>query len=204
MKATRNHFSRMATGYLTAPALVVAILVGAHTAIADTVLPQNTTFTALSSNVSFKLGATTVTCTGSSTNGITPNGSTSPGVPVCVAMSPLIFTGCRFTSFGVSFGATVTADSGDGVSDNWCPTPPLLHWRPKRIRITGSVLGQTCTATFGSAELAGSWSNSRSSVTFTNQSGVVTTFGGFPCPSALSGTFSGTFTTNPLLTVTDP
>ena len=208
MKATQNRVNRRLIGYLAAPALAAVIGFGAHLAFADTVSPQNTNFTASSSSVSFKVGIATVTCTGSSASGTTPGSSTSPGVPVCANISNPTFTGCSGNALGIHFSATITSNSTNG-SWQFClgasgPTGELKIPQGGVVA-NATISGSHCTTTSGSAAtVSGPWSNGSSSVAFTNQSVPVTTSGGFPCPSATSATFSGTFASSPSLTVTNP
>lgn len=208
MEATQNRVNRRLIGYLAAPALAAVIGFGAHLAFADTVSPQSTAFTASSSSVSFKVGAATVSCTGSSASGTTPSGSTSPGVPVCANVSNPTFTGCSGTVAGFRFTATVTSNSTNGPWQ-FCvgasgPTGELKI-PAGGVTATATIAGIHCTTTAGAAStVSGPWSNTSSSVAFTNASVPVTTSGGFPCPSATSATFSGTFTSSPALTVSNP
>lgn len=203
MEATQNRATRKLIGYLAASAFAAVLGLGAHDALADCVTPSGTAFTASSSNVSFKLGTATVTCTASSTSGTTP---AACGTPLCVTVSNPTFTGCKVNASGFTFNATLTSNSTNGPWQ-FClaATGPTgsLKIPAGGVHSSASVLGATCTATSGAATtVSGPWSNTTSSVVFTNQSVPVTTTGGFPCPSATTASFSGTFTSSPSLTVT--
>jgi len=115
MEATQNRVTRKLIGYLAAPAFAAVLGLGAHVALADTVSPTSTAFTASSSSVSFKLGTSTVTCTGSSTSGTTPAGSTASGTQVCTTVSNPTFTGCKVSASGFTFNATLTSNSTNGA-----------------------------------------------------------------------------------------
>jgi hypothetical protein len=208
MEATQNRVNRRLIGYLAAPALATVIGFGAHLAFADTVSPQNTAFTASSTNVSFKVGIATVSCTMSSAGGTTPSGSTSPGVEVCANISNPTFSTCTGTALGIHFTAAINANSNNG-SWQFClaasgPTGKL-RIPAGGVVATATIGSSHCTTTSGAATaVSGPWSNGSSLVTFTNASVPVTTSGPFPCPSATSATFSGGFTGSPALTVSNP
>lgn len=206
MKATQNRINRRLIGYLAAPALAAVIGVGAHLAFADTVTPQNTNFTASSSHVTFTVGAATVTCTGSSASGTTPSGSTASGTPVCANISNPTFTGCTGKIGGfLNFTATITSNSTNGAWQfclaNSGPTGELKI-PAGGVVATATIGGTHCTTTSGAATtVSNPWSNTSSSVAFSNETVPVTTTGGGLCPSAMNATFSGTFTSSPSLTV---
>jgi hypothetical protein len=197
MKATQIR------AFLVVPALAAVLGLSAHAASADSVTPTGP-FTASSTNVSFKLGTATVTCTGSSTSGNAQ--SSGSGQPISGSISNPTFTGCTVNASGFRFSATCTSNSTNG---SWSLSASSggaagLTIPQGGVHCTASVLGQNCTADStpaGSATVSGTWSNTNSSASFSNQSVPVQTSGGFPCPSATSTTFSATYTTNPALTI---
>jgi hypothetical protein len=207
MEATQKHVNRRSIAYLVAPALAALLGLGAHVALADTVTPSGAGFTASSSNVTFKVGGATVTCS-SSANGtvpVPPNNPTSPGVAVCGNISTPAFTGCTGSISGIRFTASVTANNTNGpwqfCLSNSGPTGQLKI-PAGGVKATATILGVNCTTnSTTAATVSDPWSNASSSVAFTNQTVNVSTSGGFPCPSATTATFGGTFTTNPHLTV---
>lgn len=212
MKATQNRVNRRLIGYLAAPVLATVIGVGAHVAFADTVSPQNTAFTASSTNVSFKVGVATVSCTMSTAGGTTPASSTAPGVDVCANISNPQFTTCTGTALGIHFTAAINSNSTNGPWQfclNASGPTGKLKIPAGGVVATATIGSSHCTTTSGAATtVSGPWTNPPpvppgSSVTF-NSSVPVTTSGAFPCPSATSATFTGTFTASPALTVTNP
>jgi len=211
MKATQNRVSRetprasgvrRSIGYLAALALPAVLGLGAHLVFADTVTTAGDNFTATNSgSVTFKLGANTVTCTGSSTSGTVPsppNNPTSSGVPVCGPISPPTFTGC--TVLGVattitSSGAWQICLANNGGSPQGQLKPPV-----NGVSATATIFGQHCTAkgpTLSGESLTGAWTNgsgaTKSKLAFSSASVSVVTTGGFPCPSATSVAISGIY-----------
>lgn len=192
MKATQNPINCRSIGYLAAaPALASVLGLGTHMAFADTVsLSPN--FTALSSNVTFKMGTATLTCTGSSMIGPVPV-STISG-PACGAVNAPTFTDCTVSSFGVSFTATVTANGSWRVCLSNSGAGTLAGGT---ITVTASTLGQTCIIASGAVASNGTWTNgtptNQSSLMLTNQNVAITTSGGFPCPAGNIASFSSTY-----------
>lgn len=190
--------------YLIAPAITAAIGLGAHVALADTVTPQNTNDVVASSNVSFVLGGTTVTCTSSSFTVMTPGSSTTPGTPVCMKVTSLpTFGGCKERLSGFNISATITTSgtwnfclAGNGTAQLIAPGGG--------ITIMASALGVQCKGVSGAATILGTYDNATWTATFTSQTVPFTTSGGFPCPSGNSGSFSGSYITNPHLSVSNP
>lgn len=207
MKTTQDRVNRSIV-YLAAPAIVAMLGLGAHAAFAMCATPTGP-FTFLSTKVIFKIGTTTLTCSNATTTFVVqppPNNCESnPGGPLFIPLaSPPTFTGCQINSSGFTASATITA-SGTwqfGLSDVG-PTGELII--PQNgLKVTANILGSTCTTIAGSATVVGTWSNTSSAATFTNQSVPVRTSGGFPCPSGTSATFSGTFTASPALSYVNP
>ena len=196
MKAT------LIRGFLVVPALAAVLWLSTYIASADTVSPSGN-FTAslcTGTKVTIKLNSgATVTCTGSTTSGTVP-APTGPGTPDCGPVNAPGLTGCTVNASGFNFPATCTASG----TWNLCVTPTTSTLTGGTVSCTASVLGQSCRANSAAVTLNGTWSNTSSSATFTNQTVSVTTSGGFPCPSANSSTFSASYCTNPALTVTDP
>lgn len=191
--------------FLVAPALLAAFGLSAHLASGDTVTPAGSFTAALCSgtNVTITLGsgfgAATVTCTTSATGGTVPS-PTGAGTAVCGAVTTPTLKNCTAKVSIFTFGADCTA------SGNWnlCVTPTTSKLTGGTVSCTAHVNNQNCTANSSAVTLNGSWNNSTSRATFTNQPVTVATSGGFPCPSATSASFSATYCTNPSLTVSDP
>lgn len=205
MKATKIRAYLIATALaaIVVPALAAVLGVDSNIVLADTVSPQGTNFTASlcsGTKVSLKLGTATVSCSTSSVSGTTPTGSSGAGTPACGSVSAPTLTNCTVSSFGASFAASCTA------AGNWnlCVTPTTAQLTGGTVTCTANPFGASCKAVSGAVTLNGTWSNSSSSSTFTNQSVSVTTSGGFPCPSGTTASFSASYCTNPTLNVTDP
>ena len=204
MKATQIRI------YLVAPAIAATLGFGAHVASAGPCInPAGTTVTISSTNVSFKVGAVTASCTSTvvrKTMPASPNNCTPPAPdPICTPLNaPPTFSGCKATIAGINVNATLTA------TGTWqiClaangPTAQLIIPQDG-LTATASVLGATCTTKAvrgGSGTVSGPFTNGvPSTIVSTNQTVNVTTSGGFPCPSATTASFSGTFTSSPNVT----
>ena len=193
---------RKSIGYLAALALAAVLGLGAHLVFADTVTTAGHNFTANNSgNVTFKLGADTVSCTGSSTSGTVPsppNNPTSSGVPVCGAVSPPTFTGC--TVLGVSTTITSSGSWQICLSNNGGSPQGQLKPPVNGVSATTTIFGQHCTAKgplMSGESLTGTWTNgsgaTKSKLAFSSASVSVATTGGFPCPSASSVAITGAY-----------
>lgn len=199
MKATkiRAYLIATAVAALVVPALVAVLGVDSHIVFADTVTPSGTFTASLCSGtkVTIKVGTNTVTCNTSTTGGTVPS-PTGAGIPVCGGVNTPTLSNC--TVLGVPTTCTAAG------SWSLCVTPTTAQLTGGTVSCSATIFGQHCTAASGAVNFNGTWSNSNSSATFTNQSVPVTTSGGFPCPSGTSATFSASYCTNPALTVTDP
>ncbi len=195
MKATQIR------AFVVASALLAALGLGAHLASGDTVTPSGN-FVASScsgTKVTILLGTATLSCTTSSISGTVP-GPSAPGTPVCVSVSTPTLSGCTFNTGGAISFATCTAAG----SWNLCVTPTTAQMIGGTLNCTASVNKQTCKTISGPVTFNGTWSNSSSSASFTNQSMSVTTVSPLPCPSVTSALFSSDYCTSPAFTVTDP
>lgn len=193
--------------YLVASAIATVISLGSHMAYAQSCInPANTVVTATSTNVSFKVGAVTASCTSATatfTTPASPNNCTPPASnPICVTLnSPPTFSGCKATIAGISVSANLSATTGWQICLSTNAPTATLRIPQNGLTATASVLGQACTtkaSPVGTATVGGSWSSP--TATFTNATVAVSTSGGFPCPSATSATFSSAFTTSPAVT----
>jgi hypothetical protein len=193
--------------YLVVSAIAAVITLGPRMAHAQVcVNPANTAVTATSTNVTFKVGAVTASCTSAKATFTTPaapnNCSPPAALPICVAAT-VSFTGCKATIGGISVPANLTPvnpwqlclNTAGGASTASLVIPQ------NGLTATATVLGQNCTtkvAPAGPTTASGGWASP--TATFTNASVPVVTSGGFPCPSATTATFSGTFTSSPAIT----
>ncbi len=199
------HLSRRSVIHLVALALAAVVWLGASPAFAQstTVTPAGHGFTATANatspatKVSFAAAGVTVTAnsTQSDTVPAAPNNHNANGA-VCSSIAAPSFTGGSS-----SIGGTVTITSSGTwtlclANNNGSPTATLTI--PQNgVVIKDTVLGITCTATSapnGPATITGAWNNGPPpTLKFTSASVPVKTTGGFPCPSATTGTISATY-----------
>jgi hypothetical protein len=203
MKATQIRITLGLAAVFGLGVLAVAPGLGGHAAYADAVSPGGPFTAALCSGTraTFRLGTATVSCTVSSTSGTAT--TSASGQPICGNITAPTLSGCTVNAGFFSFGASCTTSgtwnlcaSSSGAANLTIPQ--------NGVSCTASVVGQTCRAnstTTAAATISGSWSNTSSSATFTNQGVSVVTSGGFPCPSATSAVFSAQFCTSPALTI---
>ena len=215
------HLNRRSIIHLVALALAAVVWLGASPAFAQstTVTPAGHNFTATANatspatKVSLKAGGVTVTCNSTQADTVPTTGNPNPSGPVCSSIAAPSFTGC--TS---SIGGTVTVTSSGTwtlclANNNGSPTGTLTI--PQNgVVVKDTVLGITCTATSapnGAANITGTYHNTNGlpplpTLAFSSVSVPVKTTGGFPCPSATSGTLSATYavsdTTDPTQAIT--
>lgn len=204
MKATQIRITLGLVAVLGFGVLTLALGLGGHTAFADAVSPTGAFSAALCSgtSVTFKLGTATVTCTASTSSG---NAATSAhGQPICGNLSAPTLTGCTVKAAGFSFAASCTASGTWNLCASSSGTSSLTI--PQNgVACTAHPFGANCAATSttaGAFAASGTWTNTGSKATFTNQNVPVVTSGGFPCPSSSTAVFSATYCTNPALTIT--
>jgi hypothetical protein len=186
---------------ITGAGALVAMMGG--TAYAAGVSPANTAITATSSSVKFAGTLSglsfSVTCTSSTIQFTTPSSGYGP---VNISPDPT-FASCK-DNFGGT--ATITANHTNG---SWTL---LAVASPTQVKITIPTAGVTvttstlpgCTVTAaptGPATITASYSNTTGKATFTNAS---VPFSGTSACGSISptGTATGVYTTNPLVTIT--
>lgn len=209
MEATQNRVNR-SIRYVAALAAVAVIGLGAHLALATTtVTTAGDGFKATlhsGTNLTFKVGGSTVTCTGSTVTGTIPTSGNPSAGAVCAALpSPPTFTGC--TTAGVA--VTIT---GSGTwtfcSNHIDPSGPLtgqLQIPQNGVSSTATIFGVHCTAVGPlntNESITGAWTNgtpstlgfssSNTNPPFNNVVSVKTT-GGFPCPSGTTATITASY-----------
>jgi hypothetical protein len=214
------HLNRRSIIHFVGMALAAVVWLGASPAFAQstTVTPAGHNFTATadgtngSAKVKFSAAGVTVTCNSTQTDTVPTTGNPNPSGPVCSSIAAPSFTSCSS-----SIGGTVTVTT----SGTWTlcladgsPQTGTLTIPQNGVVIKDVVLGVTCTATSapnGPANITGVWkghvlTNGLPTRTFSSASVPVKTTGGFPCPSATSGTISGTYaisdTTDPTQFIT--
>ena len=204
MKATQIRIALGLSAVLGLGVLAMALGFGGQAAYADAVSPTGAFSAALCSGTkaTFKLGTATVSCSVSSTSG---NATTSGhGMPICGNITAPTLSSCTVSAAGFSFAATCTTSGTWNLCASSSGTSTLTI--PQNgVSCTAHVLGQTCSAvstTAGAFAANGTWTNTGSKATFTNQNVPVVTSGGFPCPSSNTAVFSASYCTNPALTIT--
>lgn len=187
--------------YLTVPAIAVLVL-GVHAVYAACFTPAPGTFTT-SGTLELAVGGSTITCQWSMTIDVpAPPGNCNPPDPLCIPASKVSFKNCSNATAGVHAIAALAARGTWALCLSSDGTTSKTFIPQGGATATSTVLGSNCAITVapnGSATVSGSWNNTSSSASFSNQSVPVATSGAFPCPVATTGSFSGTLTASPAL-----